>query len=129
MLDRAYGNLPESVFRKERFEIPKIKGHLQGNKTILSNFLQIADLFQRDPKHMIKFLQKELATPMELKNQFLILNSKKSSNDINDKVVKYADMYLICQECGKPDTKFVKEGQAKFMKCLACGSKRVIKDI
>lgn len=127
MLNRAYQNLPENIGKKERFEIPKIKGHIQGNKTIISNFLQIMDLFQREPKHGLKFLQKELAAPMELQNQFLIIGTKKSSSDINDKIQKYADTFVICQECGKPDTKFVKEGQAQFMKCLACGAKKVIK--
>ncbi|PIN70689.1 translation initiation factor IF-2 subunit beta, partial [Candidatus Woesearchaeota archaeon CG11_big_fil_rev_8_21_14_0_20_43_8] len=41
LLKQAYDNMPESVFEKERFEIPKAMGHLQGNKTVIANFLKI----------------------------------------------------------------------------------------
>ena len=67
MLAKARKELPSSVFEKSRFEIPKVIGHIQGNRTIISNFIQIADAFQRDINHMLKYILKELATPGEIK--------------------------------------------------------------
>ena len=37
MLKEGIKKVPEEVSHKSRFEIPKVKGHIQGNKTIISN--------------------------------------------------------------------------------------------
>ena len=61
MLKRGLENIPESVKQAERFEVPSIVGYLEGTKTILSNFLQIAGTFQRKPEHILKYILRELA--------------------------------------------------------------------
>ena len=38
LLKEAYGKLPDIQSERSRFEIPKVRGHMQGNKTIISNF-------------------------------------------------------------------------------------------
>ncbi|MBU0535406.1 MAG: translation initiation factor IF-2 subunit beta, partial [Nanoarchaeota archaeon] len=73
MLERGVKGLPESAKEKQRFEVPKIKGHIEGAKTILSNFLQIANLFGRRPEHFLKFILRELATPGDIKGNQVIL--------------------------------------------------------
>jgi len=127
MLDIGNKQLPERVLAKERFEIPKVIGHIQGNKTIISNFSQIAAALNRDVSHLLKFILRELATPGEIVNNLLILGTKVSASRINEKIKEYAENYVICQECGKPDTKIFREGNVVFLKCQACGSKHHIK--
>ena len=105
MLNLGLEKLPESTKKKERFEIPKAKGHVEGNKTIITNFFQIASAFQREPDHLLKFLLKELATPGSLHESRLILGRKITSSQINEKIERYAKVYVLCYECGKPDTK------------------------
>ncbi|MEA3430449.1 MAG: translation initiation factor IF-2 subunit beta [Nanoarchaeota archaeon] len=129
MLEKARKELPESVLVKERFEIPKVRGHLQGNKTVISNFFQIADLFRRKPEHIIKFLSKELATPITRKGNLMILGSKFAASTINEKISKYAKEFVLCFDCGKPDTKIIIENNATFLRCLACGAKYPIKKL
>jgi len=127
MLDKAIEEMPESAFEKHRFEIPKVRGHLQGNKTVISNFLQIANHLRRTAEHMLKFILKELAAPGTIKNQNLIIGAKVPASKINEKIRKYAVEYVLCSECGKPDTKIESEGPVKFMKCQACGAKHQVK--
>ena len=105
------------------YKIPKVKGHVQGNKTILSNFFQIADHLGRDPEHMLKFLYKELATPGDVRKQLVILGRKVSASRVNQKIKEYAKKYVICNECGKPDTKMVRENRLEYIKCNACGAR------
>lgn len=120
MLEDVRKNLPEAVFLKERFEIPKVVGHIQGNRTILTNFNQIASLLRRDVLHLLKFVLKELATPGEIKKSgALILGTKVPASRINDKIRQYANEFVLCLECGKPDTQIVKEGELTYMKCTA----------
>ena len=128
MLSQVRKNLPEVVFLKERFEIPRVLGHIQGNRTVISNFLQIASSLRRDSNHMLKYVLKELATPGEVKKSgALIMGTKVPASRINDKVRQYANEFVLCSECGKPDTQIVREDGVNYMKCTACGAKNVIK--
>jgi len=126
-LKRARENLPESVFEKERFEIPKVRGHQEGNKTIISNFKQIASVLQRPVEHLMKYVLKELAAPGDLRPAGLVMGTKIAAARINEKIKQYADEFVFCQECGKPDTQLVKEGELMFKRCQACGAKQPVK--
>ena len=123
LLEDARKNLPESTLKTERFEIPKAKGLIEGNKTIITNFYQIANIFGRDTQHLLKFLLRELATPGEISNQRLILKRKLSSSLINTKIEQYANTFVICRECKKPDTQLIKQDKVLFLKCMAFGAK------
>ncbi len=127
LLKQAYSKLPDVSTQKARFEVPKVMGHVQGNKTILSNFYQIAATLQRKPQHLIKFLTKELATPASFKKTYVIFGTKIPASRINDKIEQYVEEYVLCKECGKPDTKLIREDKFLFIKCLACGSRRSVK--
>lgn len=127
MLKKGREELPESVFTAERFEIPNVKGHFEGNKTVISNFSQIIGILRRQEEHILKFLLREIATPGEIKNKLLILKAKIPAAKLNEKIRKYANEFVICKDCGKPDTELIKEGQALFLKCNACGSKHSVK--
>ena len=128
MLQDVRKSLPEAVFIKERFEIPKVLGQIQGNRTVISNFIQIASTLRRDVDHLLKYVLKELATPGEIKKSgALILGTKVSASRINEKIRQYANEFVLCFECGKPDTKLEKEGNLVYMKCSACGVKNIVK--
>ncbi len=127
MLKRARQHLPESVFEKERFEIPKVTGHIEGHKTVISNFLQIASKLRRPPEHMLKYILRELAAPGEMKRGLLVVGSKINASRFNEKIKQYAYEFVLCYECGKPDTELVKEGDFMFLKCTACGAKKPVK--
>jgi translation initiation factor 2 subunit 2 len=128
ILESVRKELPEHVFEKQRFEIPKVIGHVQGNKTIIGNFLQIASFLHREPDNMLKFVLRELATPGEIKKSgSVIVGSKVPASRINESIRRYAVSYIFCYECGKPDTKIEREGNLNYIKCMACGAKHVIK--
>ena len=59
LLDQAYNELKPLESSGERFEIPRIEGHVEGTKTILTNLQQIASYLRRDQDHLLKFLLKE----------------------------------------------------------------------
>ncbi len=126
LLERAYTLLPERVRVKERFEIPPVRGHFQGNRTIITNFGDIAQTLRRDPEHMVRYLTKALAAPMEVQGNLLIIGRKIKAQLINQKIDQYAKLFVICPECGKPDTVLVKEDRIVFLRCQACGAKHPV---
>ncbi len=129
MLKKARDELPDVVFEKERFEIPKVIGHIQGNKTIISNFSVIANTLRRTMEHLLKYVLRGLATPGERRGNSVIFGSKVPASRINEKIKQYAHEFVLCRECGKPDTKIIKDGVFTYLRCQACGAKYNIKDI
>ncbi|MBI3033975.1 translation initiation factor IF-2 subunit beta [Candidatus Woesearchaeota archaeon] len=127
LLERGRQKLPEKVLETSRFEVPKVLGHIQGNRTVISNFHQIADILRRNPEHLLKYVLKELATPGELKKSAVLIGTKISASRINEKVQQYAKEFVLCYECRKPDTKLVKDDKFMFLKCAACGASHPVK--
>ncbi len=122
LLERAYKNMPQKVITSERFEIPKIIREISGNKTIVVNFGKIANYLNRDINHMLKFFSKELATYSNLDGGKAIFIGKFSIDALQKKLQKYIKIYVICPQCGKPDTIIMKKGRIYLLKCLACGA-------
>lgn len=126
LLTRGYALVPESAKKSERFEIPKAKGHIQGNKTVLTNFFQIASTLRREPEHLLKYILRELATPAVTKGTQVLFGRKVSASRVNETIAKYANTFVICKDCGKPDTQVVKKARINYLKCTACGSQHPI---
>jgi len=130
-----YEKLLEDAFKKVkhhensggRFEVPKVQGHFEGRKTILTNFTQIAEHIRRKPEHFQKFLLKELAASGQMENDRLVLNMKVPSAKINQKIEQYMKEFVLCKECKKPDTELLKEDRLSFVHCLACGAKHSVR--
>ncbi len=126
LLDRAYEKVKVIEGNGERFEMPKIEGHFEGKRTILTNFFHIASYLRRDPDHFLKFLTKELAAKAVTEGERIILNMKVPSKKINPKIEQYVEDFVLCKECKKPDTELLKEGKFTVLHCLACGAKHPI---
>lgn len=127
LLDDAYGKIKHSGDGKGRFEIPKVEGHFQGKKTVITNFLQIASHLRRQPEHLQKFLLKSLAASGQMEGDRLVLNMKVPSAKINQKIQDYVNEFVLCNECGKPDTELIRQDRITFVHCLACGAKHSVR--
>ncbi|MCL5093429.1 MAG: translation initiation factor IF-2 subunit beta [Candidatus Marsarchaeota archaeon] len=129
LLDRAFEQAPSLSSEKSDFEIPKVDSIVQGNKTIIRNLSQIADKARRSPGDIAKYLSKEFGVPVGIEDQRLVLNGKFSNDDIEKRMHRYFDVYVICRECGKPDTHLEGAGRGMFfMVCEACGARYGIKN-
>jgi len=127
LLNKAYEKLPQTAKYSDRFEIPTVETAIQGSQTIIKNFSQICESLRRDPKHLLKFLTKELATPANFDGSRAMLQSKIPQSMIQKKLDMYVKDYVLCKECGRPDTKLSKEDRIIFLKCEACGAKNSVK--
>lgn len=128
MLEDAFKKV-KAVEGGDRFEILKATGHREGSRTVVTNFLQIVSGLRRPAEHLLKFLAKELASPGEINGERLIFLGKIPSKSINEKIEKYANEFVVCKKCGKPDTEIIDESGTKIMKCMACGDKRPVHEL
>ncbi len=131
LLEEAYKSVKQPKGTEERFEIPKVKGHFEGKKTLITNFSQIVSYLRRKPEHLQKFLLKGLAVSGQRESDRLVLNRNVPSSKINEKIARYAKEFIICKECGKPDTELKKDSSARVsvMHCLACGAKHPVHSV
>lgn len=129
MLEKAEKELPEKTESYDRFKLDKVKGHLEGNKTILINLRQIAKQLNRKLDHLLKYLLRELATPGKIVGERVIFGTKVPASLINKKIKKYLSEFVICSECGKPDTELTEMEGISYLKCMVCGAKKPVKSM
>jgi len=127
LLHRALESLPKNVVVKERFEMPKGIIFHEGNTTILRNLADIADKVNRDVNHIFSYLLKELGTAGDIDGERGIFQGKILPKKVQEKIEKYVNKYVLCHECGRPDTKLVRINRTLMVKCEACGAIRPVK--
>ncbi len=121
LLDRAWNSIPEKLRSMSRFEIPTANTFLEGNQTIIRNFNEIADILNRDSKHILTYLSKELAAPATFDGNRVIIQRVLRDAMINKRIEDYAKEYVLCHECKRPDTKITELSGEKIIRCTACG--------
>lgn len=127
LLKQAYSNITERTESSERFVVPEVKAYVEGKTTILENFIEITGKVRRDPDHVMKFLLGELGTSGKMDGNRAIFNGKFEIALIKAIIKSYVDDYVICSECGKPDTRLVKDDRVMILRCDACGSHRPVR--
>jgi translation initiation factor 2 subunit 2 len=129
LLEDAFKKMPHQSESADRFVMPKAQVQPDGARTIIVNFREITETLRREPDHLIKFILKELATKGEVQEGRLIVQGRFRQDMIDRKLEIYAKEYVFCNECGKPDTKIIKEDRYSFLKCEACGAKQPVKKV
>ena len=127
LLKKAYSTITEKTESSERFVVPEAKAYVEGKTTILENFAEIADKVRREPDHLMKFLMGELGTAGKIDGSRAIFNGKFEVTLIRNIIKSYIEDYVICSECGKPDTRLVKDDRVVVLRCDACGGHRPVR--
>ena len=126
LLERAKNCLPETIESHERFSLPELEILQEGKITVIRNFIDITDKLMRDPQHVLQYLLRELGTPGNIDGRRSVLKAKISAAQISERVQEYTDTFVICSECGLPDTQMIKEGRILVLECEACGARRPV---
>jgi translation initiation factor 2 subunit 2 len=129
LLKRARSQLPEITSKRERLEIPSLHYTVVGMRTIIHNFKEIAEILNRDPQHILKFLTGELATAAIMQESRVIFQGKFPRETIERLLQRYMETFVICPVCKRPDTKIVKEKRLSFLVCEACGAKSSVRHL
>jgi translation initiation factor 2 subunit 2 len=129
LLKRAQSKIPKEKSSGERFETPRVRSRVIGMRTIFINFKEIADVLNRNPRHLMKFLTNEMATAGSLEESRAVFQGKFAQDTLTRLVGIYTENFIVCPVCKRPDTKIVKERRLFFLSCEACGAKSSIKAV
>lgn len=127
LLNKAYEEVTEPSEDGERWSYPEPRSIVEGKTTILENFADIISSLRRDPEHLMKFFLGELGTAGKIDGSRAIFNGKFEDSLFSPTIRSDVDDYVICSECGKPDTRLFKDDRVLLLKCEACGSHRPVR--
>lgn len=123
-LDRALEETPDIQGSASRFSLPDPEVRQEGNVTVYENFQGTLDTLDRPEEHLMKHLQDELGTSASIDDRGrLRLTGEFRQRRVIEAMEEYAEAFVLCSECGLPDTKLEKEGGAEILRCEACGAR------
>ncbi len=126
LLDRALAGITKTGTSGERFELPVAQVQVIGARTIVVNFTDVVDRLNRDPHQVLKYLAKEMATAGSFERGRGYFQGKFSRETINRLVGVYANRFVICPVCHRPDTRIERRERLSFLVCEACGARSSI---
>lgn len=127
LLDKAYSELPQVLYKKGRFEIPTVSGKLIKSRTVISNFREIAKHLSREETHLLKYFLREAGVRGESNDKGeLILHSRFQPTALNKIVERYYQGFIECPNCRSPDTTL---DEFSNLKCKACGHQEKLKGL
>ena len=131
LLDRARSQVPEDAFKKsgERFQVPAVQLLLQGNRSIWQNFQEIINILNRPGKEVLKFVSGQIGTAGSIEGGNALFNGKFNVEQVTEVLNRYIESYVTCPVCTRPDTDILKEGQAYYLSCSACGARTSIRPV
>lgn len=129
LLKRACSKMTGVSLKQERLELPRLLITTVGMRTIITNFKELADVLDRDPQHILKFLTREMATAATFHESRAIFQGKFRRESFDRLLQRYMDSFVVCPVCKRPDTKILKEKRLSFLICNACGARSAIKQL
>ncbi|MFB6267979.1 MAG: translation initiation factor IF-2 subunit beta [Halodesulfurarchaeum sp.] len=123
-LERALEKRPDIAGEEQRFEVPDPEVRQEGNVTVFENFQAVLDRLDREDNHVLKFLQDELGTSAHIDERGRArLTGEFSADRVGTVLEAYVDTFVLCPECGLPDTTITREQGAELLQCDACGAR------
>lgn len=124
MLERGMAEAPDIEGESDRFDVSDPDVRQEGNVTVFENFQGIRDELDRDEAHLMKFLQDELGTSGHIDESGRArLTGDFGTRRIGEAIDAYTEQYVLCSECGLPDTSVEREQGAEILVCAACGAR------
>ncbi len=127
LLNKAEGAFSDSTKVQSRLKIPEPDVISEGKVTIIRNFQDIGELINRPAKAIMKHFTRELGIGVAMDGRRLIINKKVDANTIQQKIREYMETYVICYECGSPDTEMERVGRVDVLVCKACGAQHSVR--
>ncbi len=122
LLTQAFETMPEVTSTHSRWSLPEPKVRPEGNVTVYENFKNTVEILNREADLVLKFLQNEFGTSANIDDTGRARLTGSFSTDRVFSVIKsFSQAYVICPECGLPDTKLQEKNNSLMLHCEGCG--------
>ncbi|WP_299263545.1 translation initiation factor IF-2 subunit beta [Halorientalis sp.] len=122
-LDRAMERTPDIEGSSDRFDVPEPEVRQEGNMAVYENYQDTTTRLGREDDHVMKHLQNDLGTSGHIDESGRArLTGEFGQRRIQEALDEYVDEFVLCSECGLPDTNLERERGALVLRCEACGA-------
>ena len=115
-----------------RYKMPSVYGKIEGRgngiKTVIPNISEVALALHREPGEVNKFFGTELGaqTTYNADTDRAVVNGAHTDLVLQEAIKKYIDVFVLCPQCGLPETDYKIKSGCIYHKCMACGAKEMV---
>ena len=115
-----------------RYKMPlvfgKIEGRGNGIKTVIPNVSDVALSLHRPPGEVNKFFGCELGaqTTYSPETDRAVVNGAHTDATLQSLIHRYIEVFVLCPQCGLPETDYRIKNDCIYHKCAACGNKEMV---
>lgn len=115
-----------------RYKMPlvygKIEGRGNGIKTVVPNITDVAMSLHRDAGEVNKFFGCELGaqTTYSAETDRAVVNGAHTDTVLQQMMHRYIQGFVICPNCGLPETVYKIKSEIIYHNCAACGAKEML---
>lgn len=127
MLDEALQKLPPIIVSSDRYTLPDIETRYEKNKTYILNIREILYKIKRSAEDFKGDFLRILGIPGRFEKDVLVLNGLINRETLKRKLEEYVRLFIDCEVCKKPETVIIKENNIRYLRCEACGNKKILR--
>lgn len=115
-----------------RYKMPSVFGKIEGRgngiKTVIANITDLALALHRHPSEVNKFFGCEIGaqTTYNEADDKAIVNGAHGDPELQNCVHKYIEKFVLCPNCGLPETTYKISNGCIWHRCAACGAKEMV---
>jgi len=115
-----------------RYKMPTVYGKIEGRgngiKTVIPNICAVATSLHRSPAEVNKFFGCELGaqTKYDESTERAVVNGAHNDVVLGDMMHRYIEKFVLCPNCGLPESDYRFKGESIYHSCKACGAKEML---
>ena len=113
-----------------RYKMPavfgKIEGRGNGIKTVIPNISEVGRSVRRPPNEVNKFFGCELGAQTTFSEDRAVVNGAHNDAVLQQLMHRYIESFVLCPNCGLPETEYKIKNECIYHKCAACGAKEML---
>jgi len=91
-------------------------------KTVIENLEDVAHSLERPVEYLLKYFGFEFGAPVDTKSGKFSVGGKRSTEELASSLDSFIDHYVLCSDCGNPETETdIRKGHL-ILVCRACGT-------
>lgn len=115
-----------------RYKMPTVVGKIEGRgngiKTVISNISDLGLSLHRSPPEVNKFFGCELGaqTSYSEETDRAVVNGAHTDTVLQSMIHRYIEYFVLCPQCGLPETEYKIKSDLIWHRCKACGAKEMV---
>ncbi|ORD94671.1 IF5 [Enterospora canceri] len=105
-----------------RYKMQGVQTKVESGRTTITNLEEIGRALRREPGHILRYLGVTLGCSTKVVETKYTVAGAFDETKLQGAIYDFIDQFVLCKECGNPETKFVVEKEGLSRACSSCGA-------